>query len=181
MHNHTVFLLSLLLSTTHKRGAEIGVFEGDTSVALLKHLTELEELVCVDPFLRYPAFDASTPKKFGKVARADLDETMKYFLERTKVFGNRLRFIHDMSESGALHVTDESLDFVFIDGNHAYGYVKTDIECWSPKVKPGGLIIGHDFVNKPGYGVIEAVREAFGDNFYHDRKSTCWWTVKKEG
>src|SRR5262249_27042005 len=39
---------------------------------------------------------------------------------------------------------DESLDLVFIDGNHGYSHVKEDIQAWLPKVRPGGVLCGHD-------------------------------------
>lgn len=39
---------------------------------------------------------------------------------------------------------DECLDLVFIDGNHAYSHVKQDILAWLPKVRPGGVLCGHD-------------------------------------
>ena len=37
---------------------------------------------------------------------------------------------------------DESLDFVFIDGNHEYDFVFSDIKNWLPKVKRGGVLAG---------------------------------------
>lgn len=40
---------------------------------------------------------------------------------------------------------DESLDFVYIDGNHNLKYVVEDICEWSKKVKNGGIISGHDY------------------------------------
>ena len=40
---------------------------------------------------------------------------------------------------------DGSLDFVFIDGNHAFEYVTEDIAEWSKKVRKGGIISGHDY------------------------------------
>jgi hypothetical protein len=39
---------------------------------------------------------------------------------------------------------DASLDLVFIDGNHGHGHVKQDILAWLPKVRPGGILCGHD-------------------------------------
>lgn len=54
---------------------------------------------------------------------------------------------------------NQSVDFVFIDGNHLYPYVKADIEAWLPKVKPGGFIGGDDFAHHPE--VQKAVRECF--------------------
>ena len=55
---------------------------------------------------------------------------------------------------------DNSIDFVFIDANHDYDYVKKDIEAWFPKVKTGGVIAGHDY-HKHWKGVVKAVDEFF--------------------
>lgn len=41
---------------------------------------------------------------------------------------------------------DNSLDFVYIDGNHAYDWVKQDIQLWWPKLKKNGLLMGHDYI-----------------------------------
>lgn len=56
---------------------------------------------------------------------------------------------------------DRSLDLVFVDAGHSYGDVCKDIDAWLPKVKIGGLIAGHDYVEWPGFGVIRAVNERF--------------------
>lgn len=42
--------------------------------------------------------------------------------------------------------TDNSLDFVYIDGNHQLQYVIEDITQWSKKLKVGGIISGHDYI-----------------------------------
>lgn len=52
---------------------------------------------------------------------------------------------------------DKSLDFVFIDANHSYEEVKKDILAWKEKIKPGGILAGHDFS-----AVEAAVVECFG-------------------
>jgi glycosyltransferase involved in cell wall biosynthesis len=41
---------------------------------------------------------------------------------------------------------DESLDFVYIDGNHQLKYVVEDIVEWTKKIKKGGIIAGHDYI-----------------------------------
>lgn len=58
---------------------------------------------------------------------------------------------------------DKSLDFVFIDANHRYEYVKEDIFAWTPKIKLGGLIAGHDYNHGELPGVTKAVNEIFGN------------------
>ena len=39
---------------------------------------------------------------------------------------------------------DESLDLIFIDGNHGYSHAKDDMLAWLPKVRSGGILCGHD-------------------------------------
>lgn len=69
------------------------------------------------------------------------------------------RLIRKPSTEAALDFKDESLDFVFIDAGHRYDEVKADIEAWFPKVRKGGIISGHDYVEYSDFGVIQAVDE----------------------
>lgn len=56
---------------------------------------------------------------------------------------------------------DASLDFCFIDADHTYESVSKDIDAWRSKVKNGGILAGHDYVERPGFGVTRAVNERF--------------------
>ena len=70
------------------------------------------------------------------------------------------RLIQGDSADMAAHFADGSLDYVFIDADHSYAAVSRDIDAWRPKVKPGGILAGHDFT--PVFpGVIQAVTERF--------------------
>jgi hypothetical protein len=171
--------VEVLLSVNHRFGAEIGVFEGDTTVALLEWLPDLKALFCVDPFVHYHEFDEATPNKNGKVFLADYNEVEKTFRERIEDYRSIVWFFKNFSSNVAKDIPDESLNFVFIDGNHSYKFVKQDINLWSKKVKRGGLIFGHDFINKPCYGVIRAVEESFTDYFV-DKKTKVWVAIKDE-
>jgi len=60
---------------------------------------------------------------------------------------------------------DQYFDWVYIDGNHLYEYVKKDIELSLQKVKSGGYITGDDY-GEGGWwqgGVKKAVDE-FANN-----------------
>lgn len=77
--------------------------------------------------------------------------------------------------------SDRSLDGVFIDGSHEYEDVKNDILAWAPKVRPGGILAGHDYVFF-WPGVIRAVNEMFPSIFNPQgtRAETgefCWAVV----
>lgn len=54
---------------------------------------------------------------------------------------------------------DEYFDWIYIDAGHSYQDVKSDLHCWYSKVKTGGLIAGHDYIEKTWYGVVPAVNE----------------------
>lgn len=71
------------------------------------------------------------------------------------------RFIQSGSAAAAAHFADASVDFVFIDADHVYERVHEDLLAWLPKIKPGGIIAGHDY-NHPHHGCVRAVNEIFG-------------------
>jgi predicted O-methyltransferase YrrM len=55
-------------------------------------------------------------------------------------------------------------DWIYIDTDHSYRTTKLELEKYSLKVKPGGIIAGHDYIiggwnRVVRYGVIEAVNE----------------------
>jgi predicted O-methyltransferase YrrM len=63
----------------------------------------------------------------------------------------------------AASFADASVDLVFIDARHEYEPCLADIRAWLPKVRPGGIIAGHDYSWAVFPGVIQAVEEVFGD------------------
>lgn len=60
-------------------------------------------------------------------------------------FPERAKFLHMPSLEAAKQIPDGSLDFVFIDADHTLPGVSSDWDAWKPKVKPGGLLCGHDY------------------------------------
>lgn len=49
---------------------------------------------------------------------------------------------------------DESLDFVYIDGNHSFQHVVNDLCEWEKKVKVGGIVAGHDYIKRIHNGYL---------------------------
>ena len=54
---------------------------------------------------------------------------------------------------------DNYFDWIFIDANHDYPYIKENLEIWTPKVKIGGIVSGHDYNNGKWVGIKKAVDE----------------------
>jgi predicted O-methyltransferase YrrM len=57
--------------------------------------------------------------------------------------------------------TDKSLDWIYIDGNHYYDYVRRDLDLAMAKVRSGGFIAGDDYTwgAKEGLPVRRAVQD----------------------
>jgi hypothetical protein len=123
------------------RGAEIGVLFGEYSEYILRNWPGM--MFLVDPWIN------QDPSEY-------LDGTnsvvMSSAYEKTKAavapFGDRAKLLRMYSLQAAQAIPDESLDFAFLDGNHAYKYIREDIDLWWPKVHHGGVLCGHDFYNR---------------------------------
>ena len=188
MAGRATVLLGLLRDKKPVVGAEVGVQAGDTSIQLLKGLPSLKRLYCVDAWRWYPEYDhdrCPTDKTGGRWPDQELlDAARETFLRRMIAGGFQARVVMMpmFSVDAAEQVADASLDFVFLDANHSYEFVRQDIELWRPKVRRGGLLAGHDYRNlhNPRWGVTEAVGEAFpqgvsvGDDF-------TWWVWNHDG
>jgi predicted O-methyltransferase YrrM len=107
--------------------------------------------------------------------RKNLVEIGKRFRAKAESseYTDRCVVLHGQSADMAWDVDDETLDFVFIDADHSEDAVRADIAAWTPKVKSGGMVLGHD-INWPS--VRTAVLEAFGD--YAAYANNVWGTVK---
>lgn len=110
--------------------AEIGSYKGRSTRALLDNTTGLV----------YAIDDFEGPREIEISKRSFIFDT---FLENTQGTRGRLSIIK--ADHRNLPPIDFQPDMVFIDGAHEYEPVKADIEFWLPRIKPGGLICGHDY------------------------------------
>lgn len=118
-----------------KVGVEIGVDKGSFSrvICTKKELT----LYGVDPWLDYDGYIDTINKD-----RAEYN--YKTAQRRLAPYKNFI-IVRKTSMEAVNDFVNESLDFVYIDGNHGFKFVTEDIYEWSKKVKKGGVISGHDF------------------------------------
>ena len=81
----------------------------------------------------------------------------------TKKYGDNFTLVQKRSDDAVSGFSDESMDFIFIDGIHAYEQCKRDIVNYYPKLKKGGYIFGHDYCSWRG-NVDKAVDEFITEN-----------------
>jgi hypothetical protein len=64
--------------------------------------------------------------------------------DNLSAYKDKITFIRKTSSDASLDILDNSVDVVYIDGNHAYSYVLDDMHKYWPKIRSGGLMIGDD-------------------------------------
>jgi cephalosporin hydroxylase len=107
---------------------------------------------------------------------------------------HKIEFMQMPSVEAAALTKDGSIDFIFIDADHAYESVKQDITAWLPKIRSGGIISGHDYNEEPyrafdpflqteyimeaHLGVVKAVDELFPKGVINHPTRTVWEYIK---
>jgi hypothetical protein len=138
-----------LVNDNAKKGmvvAEVGVFNGDTSVRYLPTIRENGGTCFLVDW-----FKGSTGAEVG-LHRFNPDGANGLQLELEERVANIgcahvvTIFAGDSIEM-ADKIEDGSLDICFIDADHRYEFVKKDILTYLPKVKKGGILCGHDAEN----------------------------------
>lgn len=170
MPGHSGKLIGMInkLDSPVREGTEVGVWLGRNSRVLLNQFPELVlNLVdCYDDKLLEPALQS----RFG----AGKAERIAHRILRD--YEDRCRWFKQQSIKAAKRVQDASQDFVFIDANHDYESVRDDIEAWMTKVRPGGLLCGHDYNSVYFEGCVRAVDEAFGNRIKVTKgRFPVWW------
>jgi len=169
-----------------KEGAEVGVLRGEFSEEICKAGLKLH---AIDPW-----------KYYGDYRRHPKEAPMEdiYQEAKAKLEPYDCTLIREESMDALKHFKDNSLDFVYLDGNHRIRWIVEDIYEWYKKIKPGGVICGHDYVNLMNnpYGLMSChVKFAvdmmsiiynvdfyvLGSNFGNRDKHRSWlWIKPKE-
>lgn len=131
-------IIDILNQNDAKVGVEIGVFKGEFSKAILSGWNG--RLYMVDPWraLGEEYLDSSNHAQHTS-AYSDTMESIRGYEDRAIM-------VRALSNQAVDMFADNSLDYVYIDGNHAYSFVREDLKLWWPKLKSGGLMAGHDFL-----------------------------------
>ncbi len=145
-----------LLEVLPKQGvvAEIGVNRGDFSESILA-VTAPSRLILIDIWAskRYHGglYDLVRRRFAGQLASGQVE------------------IIRALSFDGIGQCPDQSFDWVYLDTDHTYATTKRELALLAPKMKPDGIIAGHDYIignwnDGHRYGVIEAVHEFCRDH-----------------
>jgi hypothetical protein len=120
-------------------GAEIGSFKGEFAKEIVENWGGNLFMVDVWRGLGDEYKDASNHNNHTN-AYAEAMKSIEGYEDRAVMMRGSSQVVSEMFE-------DDCFDFVYIDANHAYDFVIQDIELWYPKVKEGGYLLGHDYID----------------------------------
>jgi predicted O-methyltransferase YrrM len=147
---------------------ELGAWQGRSTLAVGLSLPPSATLHVIDKwkdFNGHPAFQVpyeAYPREQFEIVRLQLADRLT--VKIWEMSGNE----------AAQHIPDKSCDVVFIDADHEYESVLADCRTWEPKLKPGGLLCGHDYAADVFPGVVRAVNELYGGRFSVIPYSSIW-------
>ncbi|MEY2924116.1 MAG: Synechococcus phage [Bacteroidota bacterium] len=132
-------------------GCEIGVCNGFTTEYLVKNILNIKTLYAVDNYPIYIDWNGT------RLTEERQEESKRRCAKKLSQYSN-ITLVYKSSTEFAKSLDNDSLDFIFIDGDHSYKGVIEDIKNYWPKVKNNGVFAGHD-IN------LASVRRAIKDSF----------------
>lgn len=162
--------------------AEIGVYRGEFSEHILTHWRGLK-LHLVDAWRHLPQYvDIANHSDEAHLAN------MQIACRRLAKYSQRMHIHRALSTDAAQRFTDATLDFVYLDANHSFDAVWQDLHAWYPKIRLGGVLAGHDYLDgelpEGSFGVASAVN-AFQQKYglsvelTNDHPWRSWYLVKE--
>jgi len=128
-------LPQFFLDMGFKVGAEIGVWQGEFTEKFAKVGLKM---YAIDPWAELKDYNSGHPGFQNSQNKC-------YEITKKALAPYNCTIIRKTSMDALVDIPDESLDFVYIDGNHWFRYVAEDICEWTKKVKKGGFVCGHDY------------------------------------
>ena len=159
----SVDLAKLFGELGFRKGVEIGTDEGIFAEVLCKTIPNVL-LTCVDPWKAQAYLPGEQPE--GSEPQSYFDN--RYAETTAKLQNYNVSFFKETSMKAKEYFLNDSVDFVYIDGNHDFLNVTQDIHYWYKKVKPGGIISGHDYVNYPfrKYNHVKKAVQAYAKAYH---------------
>lgn len=155
-----VCLAMAVRSAKANKVLEIGTFDGNTSLNFAANLVGDGRVVTIDLPLDYSK-DVEMALEIDPARRNVTPRDAVGVQYRGHPLEGRIKQIYGDSANLDFSALGGPFDLAFVDGCHAYEYVVSDTNNVIPIVRPGGLIVWHDYCNHEG--VARAV-DSFRDD-----------------
>ena len=127
---------------------EIGLARGEFAATMLREVPSITEYYGIDPFLGgYDSADAMSSElaKFNNKENGTNDRWANTLLYQLRSYECKFRLYKGFSHEISANFRNESIDCLFIDGDHTYSGVKRDLQHYIPLMKSNGLVVFDDY------------------------------------
>lgn len=128
--------------------AEVGVWKGGFSAQILQ-IVKPTKLYLIDPWqfknegdYKHSLYGGSAAKKQSDMDKIYLNVNKKF---KKQIEAGQVIILRGTSDQIIKNLDPDSLDWIYIDGDHTYEAVKNDILLSTEKVKKNGFITGDDY------------------------------------
>ncbi len=135
-------IIATLEKLKWKTAIEVGVQKGLFAKKMLDNWPSCTEYKLVDLWGREEGYVEP-----GEHSMEFHNRAYKQTKIRVKPHMHKVEFFEMRSTDAAKRIQDNHFDFVYLDARHDYCAVAEDIESYWPKVRPGGILAGHDFID----------------------------------
>tara|TARA_B100001250_G_scaffold310787_1_gene272724 strand:+ start:30 stop:674 length:645 start_codon:yes stop_codon:yes gene_type:complete len=156
------------------KGLELGVDRAQSHCTLLQACPNIDLLIGIDnwePYTDYLREDnrPDSPSNSTSPAEMEIFEFMAHHHVKFSGESRRSQLIKGNAEDLVQQFQDLEFDFIFMDAWLSYEQSLKELDDWYPKVKIGGLFIGHDYKCEPIQAAVE--------RFRHDNKIDNYMSV----
>lgn len=137
--------IEMIRNMPRHEGVEVGTFRGDFAEAILS--TGVEKLHLVDPWTFYPEYGADSCNQSNEEQEKIYQLVRLRFRECLK--NGRVHIHRRFSVDAVLEFMDAPVPWVYLDANHQFDAVLTDLRAWEQVILPGGFLMGHDYGEFP--------------------------------
>ena len=138
-------------------GAEVGVKLAEHAEEIIESLP-IKHLHLIDLYVTWPQYE--------KVAK-----------DRMEKYPQRVSWNIKHSFEAVKNYENEFFDFVYLDDDHGKEHVEEELDLWYPKIKPGGVLCGHDY-RDPSWVKIAVDSWGIKNKYFISSGNDDWWFVK---
>ena len=164
---HAHIMSDVINKKGYTKIAEVGVWKGLFLNDILSECPGITEYWAIDSWnvSNVPGNKKLTPtQEYWDNVYMMVCNALKYYPQ--------LKIINYDATAAAKLFPKGYFDLVFIDADHGYESVLNDLTTWTPLVRKGGMMSGHDH-RKTHMGVKTAVAEFYGRTAKR-LPATCW-------
>jgi hypothetical protein len=137
-HDRISLWIELLGRIKPRTALEVGVWKGEFAAHMLRATPSIIRYYMIDPWRRLDHWNKPLNTE-------DLEHAYQEALRATAFAKEKIEVLRGTTAERFDQIPDNSLDLIYVDGDHTLRGVAIDLVCIYSKLKPGGFLGGDDF------------------------------------